>query len=215
MNQTTQTNGGLEESMDLSGAATMLDEARVHAARELRVRRPLLFALGGLATLIADGAVWLSVRDQRPYQGPSGGALAVLLLIVVAAVLVSVAVVDRAASGVTGTSSLQRRVGASALTIGFAGVIALELALAHAGASKSVAYGVFAASAPVIVTGVVFIANSAQRLDWPLCGLGVALIVVAAAGAFAGARAVWAIIAIAGALAFELTAAVKQWLLPA
>ena len=41
---------------------------------------------------------------------------------------------------------LRRRIGFSAIGIGYAGVLVLEAALAHAGAGHAVAYGVFVAA---------------------------------------------------------------------
>jgi hypothetical protein len=201
-----------ETAMDVEGAAAILQETRDRAARELEVRNPVLFASAGLVVLLGYGAIWLSVRDQRPYHGPTGAAIAVLLLLVVAAVMITASVVERAASGVSGSSTLQRRIGFSSIAIGYIGVLVLEAALAHAGASHAVAYGVFAAAAPILVTGAIYIANSAISLDWPLFALGIVLVVVAASGAFAGPRTVWAVGALAGGLAFMGKAAVQRWL---
>jgi hypothetical protein len=196
-------------TMDLHSAAIIVNETRERAKRELAVGGPVLFASGGLVVLFGYGAIWLSVRDQRPYNGPTGAALAVLIVLVMAAVVITASVVDRAASGVSGQSVLRRRIGFSAIGIGYIGVLVLEVALAHAGASHAVAYGVFAAAAPILLTGAIYIANSATSLDWPLFGLGIALIAIAAAGAFAGPRTVWLVGALAGGLAFGIKAAVE------
>jgi hypothetical protein len=201
-----------ETAMDVEGAAAIMQETRERVARELEVRNPVLFASAGLVVLLGYGAIWISVRDQRPYHGPTGAAIAVLLLLVVAAVMITASVVERAASGVSGSSTLQRRIGFSSIAIGYIGVLALEAALAHAGASRAVAYGVFAAAAPILVTGAIYIADSAISLDWPLFGLGVVLVVVAASGAFAGPRTVWAVGALAGGSAFMAKAAIQRWL---
>jgi hypothetical protein len=199
-------------TMDLHTAASIANETRERAKRELAVSGPLLFASGGLVVLLGYGAIWLSVRDQQPYNGPTGAAIAVLLALVAAAVIITASVVDRAASGVAGQSVLRRRIGFSAVGIGYVGVLVLEAALAHAGASHAIAYGVFAAAAPILVTGAIYIANSATSLDWPLFGLGVALIAIAAAGAFAGPRTVWLVGALAGGVAFLTKAGVQLWL---
>jgi uncharacterized membrane protein YiaA len=160
-----------ETAMDLQDAAAIMRKTRERADRELEVRNPVLFASAELALLLGYGAIWLSVRDQAiSISGPDGEAIAVLLLVVVAAVMITASVVDRAASGVSGSSALRRRIGFSSIGIGYIGVLSLELALAHAGASHAVAYGVFAAAAPILVTGAIYIANSAISLDWPLFG---------------------------------------------
>jgi hypothetical protein len=199
-------------TMDLHSAATIASETRERAERELTVSGSAVFASGGLAVLVGYGVIWLSVRRQRPYDGPTGAALTVLLVLVIAAVIVTASAVDRAASGVAGQSVVRRRIGFSAMAIGYVGVLVLEAALAHSGASHAVVSGVFAAAAPMLLTGAIYIANSATTLNWPLFGLGVALIVVAAAGAFTGPRTVWLVGAVAGGLAFWVKAAVQIWL---
>jgi hypothetical protein len=57
--------------------------------------------------------------------------------------------------------------------------------------------------------GPVLLSSSALWLDWPVSGLGIWLIAVAAGGAFAGSVGVWAVGALAGGLAFLLMAAIE------
>ncbi len=102
---------------------------------------------------------------------------------------------------------MQRRVSILALAVGIVAALVLEAALDHAGASRSVVFGVYQAAAPVLVAGVVYIANSAVRLNWTALGLGVWLVAVAAGGAFAGPVGVWAVTAVAGGLGYLLMAA--------
>jgi len=90
-------------------------------------------------------------------------------------------------------------------------MFALEGALAHTGASRSV-IGVFEASAPVLVAGLFYFTTSAVWLDWPVLGLGIWLLVVAAVGGFAGPSGVWAVDALAAGLAYLLMAAIEPWL---
>src|ERR1022692_5121822 len=93
-------------TMDLHSAATIANETRERAKRELTISGPVLFASGGLVVLLGYGAIWLSVRDQRPYNGPTGAAIAVLLVLVMAALIVTASGLDRAASGGAGQSLL-------------------------------------------------------------------------------------------------------------
>ena len=134
-------------SMDVQGAAAIMQQARERAEHGLRVSYRLLFATYGLLYLVGYGAVWLSVRRQRPYHGPTTAALVVLTLLVAAAVVVTVVVVGRASSGVGGWSARQRRIALLSYGSGIVGVYLLEDALFHAGASWSV-IGVYGATAP-------------------------------------------------------------------
>lgn len=213
MNEDAGTTNGtdLDDSadMDAQSAAAIIQEAGERARRELRVNNPAIFASAGVAWLLGYGAIWLSVRGQHPYQGPAPEAVAIQVVLVGLAVAIAIAVVSRAASGVGGLSAVQRRVGITALITGYVAIFLLEAAIDHAGASHSVVFGVFDAAAPVLVTGVVYVANSAVRLNWPVFGLGAWLAVVAAGGAFAGPVGVWAVVALGGSVGYLLMAVLR------
>ena len=193
--------------MDVQDAAAIMQQARGRAEHELRVSYRLLFATYGLLYLIGYGTVWLSVRGQRPYQGPGSTALAVLTLLAATAVVVTVVVVGRAFSGVGGWSARQRRVALLSYGSAIVGVYLVEDALFQTGASWSV-IGVYGAAAPMLVTGMAYAFSSAFVANWSVFGLGIWLIVVAATGAYAGPVGVWAVGALAAGLAFLLVAAV-------
>jgi len=208
MNEDVDMRGGadLDESadMDPQGAAAIMQEAGQRAQRELRVMNPVVFISAGVAWLLGYGAIWLSVRGQHPYQGPAPAAAVIEVVLVGTAVAIAASVIGRATSGVGGLSAVQRRVGILALAIGIVATLVLEAAIDHAGASRSVVFGVFQAAAPVLVTGVVYVANSAVRLNWSMLALGGWLIAVASGGAFAGPVGVWAVNALAGGLGYVL-----------
>jgi hypothetical protein len=195
--------------MDPQRAAAIMQETSERARRELRVMNPVVFASAAAAWLLGYGAVWLSVRGQRPYQAPTPPAAVIQVVLDGLVVAIAASVVGRATSGVGGLSAVQRRVGIAALIGGYVAVFVLEAAIDHAGASRSVVFGVFQAAAPVLITGVVYVANSAVRLNWPLLGLGAWLVVVAAGGAFAGPVGVWAVTALAGSAGFLLVAVLQ------
>jgi hypothetical protein len=194
-------------SLDPQAAAAIMQEAGDRARRELRVSHPVTFISAGVAWLLGYGAIWLSVRGQHPYQGPAPEAAIAQVVLVGFAVAIAASIVSRATSGVSGLSAVQRRVSILALAVGIVAALVLEAALDHAGASRSVVFGVYQAAAPVLVAGVVYIANSAVRLNWTLLGLGVWLVAVASGGAFAGPVGVWAVTAVAGGLGYLLMAA--------
>jgi len=197
---------GRDEHMDAQRASDIIQEARNRATRALVIRRPVLFAVWGVAWLAGDGAIWLSVRGQRPYAGPTPAALMTLTFILAAATVVTVILVGRAASGVGGLSAARRRLLLLAYLAGFVAVLVLEAAIDHAGASRGVV-GVYGAAAPVLLAGVVVAASAAALLDWPVFGLGCWFLVVGAGSGFAGPVAVWAVSALAGGAALLLASA--------
>jgi hypothetical protein len=193
---------------DVQRAATILDEAGKHARHQLTYQYPVLFTTWGLMYLLAYGACWLSVRSQRPYQGPTPTALLSLTLVVAAALAITVILVGRAVSGVGGSSARQRRMYTVSSIIGFAGLFTLEAALDHAGPSFAV-LGVYGAAAPLLLTGVIIALGAARAVDWTVFGLGLWLVAVAAGSGFAGPVAVWAVDAVAVGVAFLAIAAVR------
>jgi hypothetical protein len=210
MNEDVDMKGGadLDESADIDaqGAAAIMQEASERARRELRVMHPVVFASAGVAWLLGYGAIWLSVRGQHPYLGPAPEAAVIQVVLVGVAVAIAASVIGRATSGVGGLSAVQRRVSILALALGIVAVLVLEAAIDHAGASRSVVFGVFQAAAPVLIVGVVYVANSAVRLNWTMLGMGAWLVAVASGGAFAGPVGVWAVTALAGGLGYVLVA---------
>ena len=195
--------------LDPAGAAVIMQSARERARYDLTVNQPAIFISGAVALLLGYGVIWLSVRGQRPYHGPTGGTVGILLLLVAAAVVVSAVVADRARNGVGGLSAARRRMSSVTLVISYLAVAILEAALTHDGADRPLVHGVVQATAPVLVTGVFYMASSAVSLDWTMSGLGLWLVAVAVGGAFAGPVTVWAVQALAGGLAFLLMAVVR------
>ena len=195
--------------LDPAGAAVIMRGARERARSDLTVNQPVIFLSGAAALLLGYGAIWLSVRGQRPYQGPAGATIGILLLVVAAAVAVSAVVADRARHGVGGRSAARRRMSSVTLAVSYLAVAVLEAALTHDGAGRPLVHGVIQAAAPVLVTGVFYMASSAMSLDWTMSGLGLWLVAVAVGGAFAGPVTVWAVQALAGGLAFLLMAVIR------
>lgn len=197
---------------DPQRAAALLEQTKQRAKRGFSAGSPLLSLVASAVVLAAYGAIWLSVRGQRPYNGPSGAALAVVVVLVVAIIVLTAAAIERATGGISGRMPRQRRIGIAALVAGYVGVLVLEGALAHDGASHAIAYGVFAAAAPLLAVGVVAIATSAVDEDWSMFGLGVLLVAAAAGSAFAGPVGVWEAAGLAGSAAFVGRAGAQAWL---
>lgn len=186
-----------ETGMDLQQASAILQETRDRARRALVVRRPVLLAVWGAAWMVSDGVIWLSVREQRPYNGPTPAALLTLTMVIAAAAVFAVIYVGRAGSGVGGLSVLQRRILLLSYLGGYVALFTLEAAIDHAGASRAV-LGVYGAAAPILLVALIIAASGAVFLDWSLLGLGLWLLAVAAGSGFAGPVTVWAVSALAG-----------------
>jgi hypothetical protein len=207
---TSAAGSGEAAAMDAQGAAVIMRQARERAGSELRIRRPVLFVTWGLAVLIGYGAMWLSVRGQHPYRGPTWPTLLLALLLLLIAAIITAQVVDWAASGVGGRSEVQRGIFVLALVAGYGALLIEKIALVGAGVSRPIQV-VLGVTAPMLVAGLVFVASSASTtgLNWPRLILGGWLLAVAAGASWAGPVGVLAVCALAGGGGVLLMAAIE------
>jgi hypothetical protein len=180
-----------EGGLDPQEAVRLLVQTRRRTQRELDFRSPWLSLLAAAAALVAFGAVWLSVRGQHPYKYPTVVGLLGLYAVVAIRISSVLYAHRRATVGVSGRSVRQTRGEGVALAVALLAVYVVMGALANAGASNGVVYGVYVATATMLVLGTFGAARSAIREDWQELGLSIAILLVAAGSAFAGPRGVW------------------------
>ena len=185
--ETYEDQGGL----DPREAARLLAQTQRQAERELDFRSPWLSLLAAAAALVAFGSVWLSVRGQHPYKYPTVVGLLGLYAVVAIRIGSVLYAHRRATAGVSGRSVRQTRAEGVALAVALLAVYVTMGALANAGASDGVVYGVYVVTATMLVLGTFAAARSAVREDWHELGLSIAIVLVAAGSGFAGPRGVW------------------------
>ena len=184
MTDTREDEGGL----DPREAATLLVQTQRQAQRGLDFRSPQLTLLAAAAAaLVAFGSVWLSVRGQHPYKWPTPVGLLGLYAVVAIRIGSVLYAHHRAQAGVSGRSVQRRRAEGAALGVALAAVYVVMGALA----SDGIVYGVYVATATMLVLGTFGAARSAIREDWHELGVSLAVVLVAAGSAFAGPRGVW------------------------
>ena len=172
-------------------AARLLERTQRRAQRELDYRSPWLSLLAAAAALVAFGSVWLSVRGQHPYRYPTTVGLVGLYAVLALRIGSVLYARRRATAGVSGRSVRQTRAEGAGLAVALLAVYVVMGALAHAGASDGVVYGVYVVTATMLVLGTFGAARSAIREDWRELGISIAIMLVAAGSAFAGPRGVW------------------------
>ena len=177
-------NGG---SFDPQQAAALLDQTTAQARRKLQPSPPWLLATRGVAVLAALGAIWLTVRGQHPYKGPTGADIPILIAFIVLNFAATVTVRERAMAGVRGSTRF-RPAEITILVAAFAAAALLMWALAAA----KVSFALYPTTL-LIVPGVAWAAISAARSQWRSCGTGLALVATGAVGAFAGSAGAWAV----------------------
>jgi hypothetical protein len=203
----TDRNKDQDLTMDPADAAAIMAEASDRAKRRFDPDHRVVYAVWGPLWVLGYGGTWLAVRGQHPFHGPNPGAFAVTVLIASAAAMITVGQA-RAETGLRGRSVLSLETFFLSALAGFGAMFTLEGALLRAGASRPVV-GIFEASAPILVLGLIYFVRFSADRNWIGAGLGVWLVVVAAVGGYAGPVAVWAVGALAVGLAYLLVAAVK------
>ena len=191
MQGTPDSTSASEGALDPREAASLLERTRREAQRKFDLSSPLLSVLGAAVVLAAFGAVWLSVRGQHPYKGPTAAGLLVMYGILVCWIAVVVTFRRRAITGVSGRSIRQQRAYGAAVVTALVGVSVYQGVLKHDGVSRAVVYGTYPPTAQLIALGALGAAIAASREEWPGFGVGIAVALVAAGSAFAGPRGVW------------------------
>jgi hypothetical protein len=176
--------------LDPREAAALLEQTTRQAQRQFDRRPPFMLPAAAVTVLIAYGAVWLSVRHQHPYSGPTGTALAVMYGILAVWILLVSTVLRRALSG---RSSRQRRLEGITFAVVWICVYIFQGALHHADPGHAIAFGIYPAVAPLIVVGSAAAGFEAARENQARAGFAAAAVVLGALAAFAGPAGVWGV----------------------
>ena len=203
------------DAFDPGEAARLLAQTTRRAQREFDVHTPLLSLIRAVAVLVGYGAIWWSVRGEHPYTRPDSTLLLVVVAVVVVTMAAGAQVTRRATAGVSGPSLLQRRAVLAVFVVAYVAVLLFMLALYRAGVGAAIVYGVFPATAPLIVGGAAAAGAFAAREDWLALGTTLAIVAVAALSAFAGPVTVWAATGVGCCLVLVGYAAAQVWLRPA
>jgi hypothetical protein len=192
-------------------AAALLAQTRRQADRQFGLHPPVFTLMRAALVLAGYGAVWLSVRHQHPYKGPTGAAIAEIYGAVLIVIVMSVTVLKRATAGITGHSRRQRGALGAAFATAWIGVGVFQGALLHDGASHGIVYGVFPAAGQPLVIGSALAAMAAAQEDWRTLSLGIAVVALGIGASFAGPAGCWAVMALGGAAIGVGAAGFQVW----
>jgi len=185
------------EHFDPSEAADVLVTTRRKARRGFEQTTPLGYLFAAVVVGAAYGALWLSVRHQDPYVGPSLAVIGWVYGIVVVSVVVSTTAYRRATHGVRGPSRGEDAIRGLAIGVPWIAVYVFDGALKANGFSNAIVYGVFDAAMPWVMVGAAFAAFSAGRERWGEMAQGFTVLVIGTAAAFFGPAGVWGVLGVA------------------
>ena len=179
--------------LDPREAAALLEQTTKQAERQFDRRPPILTAAAAVTVLIGYGAIWLSVRHQHPYSGPTVAGLAVLYGVLAVWIVFNVILLRRAVSG---RSSRQRRLEGMTFGAVWICVYVFQAALHHVDPNPAIAYGVYPAVAPLIVVGAAAAGYEAARNKPAQAGFAAAAVCLGAFASFAGPADVWGLVGV-------------------
>ncbi len=135
-------------------AATLLERTQREARRGMDFRSPWLSLVAAAAVLVGFGAVWLSVRGQHPFKGPTVVSLVVLYALVAIRIGTVLYAHHHASAGVSGRSVRLRRAEAAAVAAGLVAVYVLMAGLVDDGARHASFYWVYGVTATLVILGM-------------------------------------------------------------
>jgi hypothetical protein len=186
-------------------AAALLDQTTQQARRKFQPSPPWLLVTRAVMVLAALGAIWLSVRGQHPYRGPTAADIPVLLVFIIVNFAATVAVRRHAIAGISGRSRFSPGE-ITVLVLAFAATVAAMAGLGAAG----VDFATYPTSV-LVIPGLAWAVLMAARASWRGLATGLAIVVIGIVGAFAGPAGAWAVAAVGLCVMLVGSAAAIAW----
>ena len=206
MNHTSDTtaagNGG---TFGPEQAAALLDQTTQQARHKFQPSPPWLLVTRAVMVLAALGAIWLSVRGQNPYRGPTAADIPVLVAFIVVNFAATVAVRRRATAGLSGRSRFSQGE-ITVLVLAFAAAVVAMVGLGAAGVN----FATYPTSV-LVIPGLAWAVLMAARANWRGLATGLAIVVIGIVGAFAGPAGAWAVAAVGLCVMLLGSAAAIAW----
>ena len=196
-----------DQDMSVQEAAAVVQDARVRARRELVISAPLVYAAWGLVWLLGYGTMWLSVRGQHPYTGPSGVSIAVVFVLAGFAAAAVLVIISKAAAGIDGQSVRYRRIILATYATGYLTLLIVQAAISGSVSTRTYVFVAFAG--PLLLAGLTYILASALGRNRTAFVLGAWLVIAGASCAWQAPSAILATCALAGGGAFLLAAVIE------
>src|SRR4051812_17469452 len=204
---TTDDNGS---GFDPAQAAALLRQTTRQAREQFEPNPPWLLATRAALGLVAYGTLWLSVRGQHPYEHPTTAVIPVGVAVGILNVVATVAVAKHAVAGIRGRSRL-RPVETAVMAAVWVAVFAAIAPMASAGVSDSIVYGLYPATAPLIISGLAWAAIMATHGDRRASASGIAAAGLGGVAWFAGPAGAWAVVGLGVFVLLAAHAAEISW----
>jgi len=200
-----------EARMEPREAARLLTQTQADARRALDFRAPWVSLVAAVVALVGFGIVWLNVRDQHPFTGPSPASLVFFYALIALRIATVIYAYARARTGVSGRSVKVQRDEAVVMS----GIL-LVCYLALIGIANSGSHGAgFAWSlflnGTLIALAAVWAGRCAIHRRWHEVALTVPVALIAALAAIAGPRGMWLVNGVGLCVLLLANAALGKW----
>ena len=195
MNQTAGTPATSGGDFDPRQAAAVLDQTAWQARRNLAATPPALWAFRSLVAIVGCGSIWLSVRRQDPYTGPTAPYVAIAFVPVVINIIWSSIALRRASTGVAGPAQRAMRIWLGVMLGVWIIAYTVTAPLFH-GAVSHPAWGWYPANAPFIIVGLVGAIGAVSMRGRSMTGICLAIALIAVGAGFAGPAGSWLVMGI-------------------
>jgi uncharacterized membrane protein YhaH (DUF805 family) len=200
-----------EARMEPREAARLLTQTQVDARRALDFRAPWVSLVAAVVALVGFGIVWLNVRDQHPFTGPSPASLVFFYALIALRIATVIYAYARARTGVSGRSVKVQREEAVVMS----GLL-LVCYLALIGIANSGSHGAgFAWSlflnGTLIALAAVWAGRCAIHRRWHEVALTVPVALIAALAAIAGPRGMWLVNGVGLCILLLANAGLGKW----
>ena len=184
--------GAPEESrMEPREAARLLAQTQADARRSLDFRAPWVSLVAAVVALASFGIVWLNVRTQHHFTGPSPVALVCFYALIAFRIATVIYAYARARTGVSGHSVKVQRNEAAAMGAALLACYLLLIAIATGAHHSAGFYWSLFLNGTLIALAVIWAGRSAIHRSWQQVALAVSVALIAAVGAIAGPRGMW------------------------
>ena len=187
-----RSSGGPEERrMEPSEAARLLAQTQSYARRSLDFTAPWVSLVAAVVALASFGIVWLNVRTQHPFTGPSPVSLVCFYALIALRIATVIYAYARARTGVSGHSVKVQRNEAAAMGAALLVCYLLLIAIATGAQHSTGFYWSLYLNGTLIALAAIWAGRSAIHKSWQQVALAVSVALIAAVGAIAGPRGMW------------------------
>ncbi|HXD64794.1 MAG TPA: hypothetical protein VNV17_09265 [Solirubrobacteraceae bacterium] len=197
--------------MEPREAARLLAQTQADARRSLDFRAPWVSLVAAVVALAGFGIVWLNVRNQHPFTGPTPASLVFFYALIALRIATVIFAYARARTGVSGHSVTVQRNEAVAMGAALLVWYVLLIALASSAHHTTGFYWSVFLNGTLIALAAIWAGRSAIHKNWHQVALAAAVALIAVVGAIAGPRGMWLVNGVGLCVLLLAEAAIAVW----